>query len=45
MNRTEVRHEAFEVLMDSRSTPEWLGPVVAEEKADIPPAGDTSDRR
>ncbi len=23
MARTEVRHEAYEVLMDSRSTPEW----------------------
>ena len=23
MGRTEVRHEAFEVLMDSRTTPEW----------------------
>ena len=25
MARTEVRHEAFEVLMDSRRSPEWLG--------------------
>ena len=25
MARTEVRHEAFEVLMDSRTSPEWLG--------------------
>jgi heme-degrading monooxygenase HmoA len=24
MARTEVRHEAFEVLMDSRKDPEWL---------------------
>lgn len=24
MNRTEVRHEAYEVLMDSRGAPEWL---------------------
>ena len=24
MARTDVRHEAFEVLMDSRQTPEWL---------------------
>lgn len=24
MERTEVRHEAFEVLMDSRREPEWL---------------------
>ena len=26
MARTEVRHEAYEVLMDSRQDPEWLGP-------------------
>lgn len=25
MERTEVRHEAFEVLMDSRRVPEWAG--------------------
>lgn len=25
MARSEVRHEAYEVLMDSRATPEWLG--------------------
>ena len=25
MARTEVRHEAFEVLMDSRADPEWRG--------------------
>jgi heme-degrading monooxygenase HmoA len=25
MARTTVRHEAFEVLMDSRGSPEWLG--------------------
>jgi heme oxygenase (mycobilin-producing) len=25
MARTTVRHEAYEVLMDSRGTPEWLG--------------------
>lgn len=25
MGRTEVRHEAFEVLMDSRTAPEWQG--------------------
>jgi heme oxygenase (mycobilin-producing) len=24
MARTDVRHEAFEVLMDSRSAPEWI---------------------
>lgn len=26
MGRTEVRHEAFEVLMDSRTQPEWVDP-------------------
>lgn len=25
MERTTVRHEAYEVLMDSRGAPEWLG--------------------
>jgi heme-degrading monooxygenase HmoA len=25
MVRTEVRHEAFELLMDSRQSPEWRG--------------------
>lgn len=25
MARTDVRHEAYEVLMDSRARPEWLG--------------------
>lgn len=25
MGRTEVRHEAYEVLMDSRGAPEWIG--------------------
>ena len=25
MARTEVRHEAYDVLMDSRRDPEWLG--------------------
>jgi heme oxygenase (mycobilin-producing) len=24
MGRTEVRHEAFEVIMDSRRSPEWI---------------------
>ncbi|HUE96455.1 MAG TPA: antibiotic biosynthesis monooxygenase [Longimicrobiaceae bacterium] len=24
MARTQVRHEAFEVMMDSRSAPEWI---------------------
>jgi heme oxygenase (mycobilin-producing) len=32
MRRTDVRHEAFEVLMDSRARPEWL----AAEAADVP---------
>lgn len=27
MGRTDVRHEAFEVLMDSRIDPEWVGHV------------------
>jgi hypothetical protein len=27
MARTTVRHEAYEVLMDSRGEPEWVGPV------------------
>lgn len=34
MGRTTVRHEAFEVLMDSRSAPEWVAsdvPRAAEE--------------
>lgn len=26
MARTEVRHEAFEVIMDSRRRPDWLAP-------------------
>lgn len=28
MARSEVRHEAYDVLMDSRGVPEWLGEVV-----------------
>jgi heme oxygenase (mycobilin-producing) len=28
MARSGVRHEAYDVLMDSRGVPEWLGPVV-----------------
>lgn len=32
MARTEVRHEAYDVLMDSRQTPEWLA------RADTDPA-------
>lgn len=32
MGRTDVRHEAFEVLMDSRARPEWL----AAEPAAVP---------
>jgi heme oxygenase (mycobilin-producing) len=35
MARTEVRHEAYEVLMDSREEPEWLGSAADEE--DSPP--------
>ncbi|HEX9936147.1 MAG TPA: antibiotic biosynthesis monooxygenase family protein [Longimicrobium sp.] len=32
MERTSVRHEAFEVLMDSRAVPEWrAAPVAAGE--------------
>jgi heme-degrading monooxygenase HmoA len=27
MARTQVRHEAFEVLMDSRASPEWRAPA------------------
>lgn len=30
MSRTEVRHEAFEVMMDSRSAPEWLDDAAHE---------------
>lgn len=29
MARSQVRHEAYEVLMDSRGVPEWLGRVPA----------------
>lgn len=32
MGRTEVRHEAFEVLMDSRMDPEWLGRLVVASR-------------
>ena len=35
MGRTEVRHEAFEVLMDSRVAPEWRA-VAAEDGAAHP---------
>lgn len=31
MERTTVRHEAFEVLMDSRAAPEWAGAAGAAE--------------
>jgi heme oxygenase (mycobilin-producing) len=31
MARTEVRHEAFDVMMDSRSSPEWISPPPAPE--------------
>ena len=30
MGRSEVRHEAFEVLMDSRGVPEWMVPLPAD---------------
>lgn len=30
MARTPVRHEAYEVLIDSRRDPEWLGPESEE---------------
>jgi heme-degrading monooxygenase HmoA len=30
MERSAVRHEAFDVLMDSRVTPEWLGEGVED---------------
>jgi len=33
MGRTEVRHQAFEVLMDSRSRPEWMGRPLADGAA------------
>ena len=32
MARTSVRHEAFDVLMDSRTTPEWLGAASDEPR-------------
>ena len=31
MERTTVRHHAYEVLMDSRGDPEWVGPSHDEE--------------
>ena len=33
MGRTEVRHEAFEVLLDSRTTPEWRAVAIDEGAA------------
>ena len=32
MARTEVRHEAFEVLLDSRTSPEWLPSTAARHE-------------
>jgi heme oxygenase (mycobilin-producing) len=37
MARTRIRHEAYEVLMDSRGVPEWLGAVVSEATIDAGP--------
>ena len=34
MGRSEVRHEAFEVLMDSRAQPEWIADVGMTETSD-----------
>ena len=34
MGRSEVRHEAFEVLMDSRAHPEWIADVGVPETSD-----------
>lgn len=31
MARTEVRHEAYEVKMDSRARPEWMGGGIREK--------------
>jgi heme-degrading monooxygenase HmoA len=39
MARTAVRHEAFEVLMDSRAHPEWLADVIAASHAIEPTTG------
>lgn len=39
MGRTEVRHEAFEVLMDSRTDPEWIA-----EGRPLPTREDLHDR-
>ena len=33
--RTAVRHEAYEVLMDSRARPEWLAPSAGERPARV----------
>lgn len=33
MSRTGVRHEAFEVLMDSRTEPEWRNPAPGSDAA------------
>lgn len=34
MARTDVRHEAYEVLMDSRVDPEWIASDPEEDAAD-----------
>jgi heme oxygenase (mycobilin-producing) len=39
MARTEVRHEAFEVMMDSRSDPEWRAGRVGEYPPPRQPGG------
>ncbi len=39
MERTTVRHEAYEVLMDSRAAPEWR--VAAAELGESSPAAET----
>jgi hypothetical protein len=31
MGRTDVRHEAFEVLLDSRAYPEWVADAPVAE--------------
>lgn len=36
MARTEVRHEAYEVVMDSRGAPEWLPASLATGIAGVP---------
>jgi heme-degrading monooxygenase HmoA len=40
MGRSDVRHEAFEVLMDSRARPEWLAEAAVIGAALSPLRGD-----